>query len=315
MVSSRTEIAGSDLALLESAASKAEAAWAVLADRRCSPAEAAPLLELGWLRLAKGLGLAGEAAAPFARLTAPAVPGLDPATHARLQPALEKLAAQAASVRERDPELSRQELDLLAAALATCARASLRRASPPALRKVLLKRAPVLVAVAAFAVGLAALAMPRRAAETGWRGRYYKGTDFKGAPREQRDPTISFFWDTGSPLPGFPADLFTVRWDGCLRVDKAGVARFSLGSDDESRLFVDGRQVIDNWRPHSLTFANGTLQLMPGVHWVRVDYEEGTGDAAVMLKLGWDGAEPRPVDSWSVLYPGNSEPNPCASLK
>lgn len=301
------------LLLLRSAQAKAEAAWAVLADRRCSPGDAVPLLDLGWRRLAAGLGKAAAGEKPFAGL-AEGLAGTRASERPRIAAALDRLSAAAASVAQRDPDLSRGELELLASALATSAGSALRSLAPRSLARTVLRRAPAAVAALAFLGAVAAVAFPRHAPEHGWRGTYFKKDNLTGETRVQRDPAVAFFWDEGPPISGFPADHFSARWDGCLRVDRDGVARFALGSDDGSRLFVDGRKLIDAWQPHSMTFSAATMPLEKGTHWMRVEYQEQSGTASVLLKLGWDGQEPRPLDSWSVLYPGASETAPCASL-
>jgi hypothetical protein len=45
--------------------------------------------------------------------------------------------------------------------------------------------------------------------------------------------------------PSTEADSFALRFRGYLRVEKAGTYAFQLGSDDGSRLFLNGRTVID----------------------------------------------------------------------
>ena len=48
-------------------------------------------------------------------------------------------------------------------------------------------------------------------------------------------------------MEAFPKDKFTVRWETCLEVPKDMDVRFQLGSDDGSRLFVNGKKILDFW--------------------------------------------------------------------
>src|SRR5262245_34772825 len=47
-------------------------------------------------------------------------------------------------------------------------------------------------------------------------------------------------------------DDFYVRWTGVLRVPKDGRYTFYLESDDGSRLFLDGQQVVNNDGQHEM---------------------------------------------------------------
>ena len=294
--------------LLDSAAQKAEAAWAVLADRRCAAHDAIPLLHLGWSRLFAALG---QAAGP--------IPGLDAAESARAVAGLETLSLAASQLAETDPAApDRRELRWLAAALGRAAAASRGRlpaVGPPSRRgrKLLFGAVGLVVFLAGGAVF--ALAAPSKAPVHGWRGSYFRNHTLTGPAVEHVDPEIAFFWDNASALPGLPRDDFTVRWDGCLRVATAGEANFAVGSDDESRVFVDGKSVVDSWKPHSMTWRQGKVSLAEGVHHVRVEYGEEKGGASVMLKLGWNGAVPEPIDPSLVLVPTGDAANPCRSVR
>ena len=302
---------------LRSAGAQAQAAWAVLSDRKTRPLDALPLLDLGYRRLALGLGRPGTTEAPFAALLGGALPGLDAASRPRLADALARAAQAVATLPAGDPEPApeRAELSFLAASLAGCARAALAAGAAP--RSPIRRFAPWAALVGALGVAVVAVAVPRHAHANGWSGTYFPNENFQGAVKHRRDPVLSFFWDRSGPFPDFPTDHFSARWIGCLRTAHAGNATFAIGSDDGSRLFVDGQRLIDAWHGQSMDFHSATVALQPGVHVIRVDYMEIAGDAGLMLKLGWDGHEPRPVSRWNILYPGDSpsEKNPCAAVR
>jgi hypothetical protein len=60
-----------------------------------------------------------------------------------------------------------------------------------------------------------------------------------------------------------PADRFSVRWDSCLTLDVAQEVAFQLTSDDGSRLFIDGKQTIDNWGSTASRPAAGPSRSSP----------------------------------------------------
>ena len=53
----------------------------------------------------------------------------------------------------------------------------------------------------------------------GIEGSYYPQPDFGGTPVTRVDPAIDFDWGAGDPgIAGFPADGFSVRWEGFITV-------------------------------------------------------------------------------------------------
>ncbi|MFM7582042.1 MAG: PA14 domain-containing protein, partial [Caldilinea sp.] len=121
----------------------------------------------------------------------------------------------------------------------------------------------------------------------GWQASYWNNRSFVGAPALTRiDAAINFSWGVGSPAPEIAADNFAARWTRTLEVTEPGRYRFTLNSDDGSRLFIDDQLLINAWYDHgvSRTFS-ATLELAAGSHDVRVEYYERRGAATV--RLGW----------------------------
>ena len=74
---------------------------------------------------------------------------------------------------------------------------------------------------------------------------------------------------------------FGFRFAGYLEVKAAGRYKFHLGSDDGSRLAVDGKVVVDNDGLHGYTRRSGTVDLKPGMHKVVITFFERTGGQAL----------------------------------
>lgn len=75
---------------------------------------------------------------------------------------------------------------------------------------------------------------------------------------------------------------FLIRWDGWIRLPKAGRWRFTVASDDGSRLVV-GDTVVDQWRYQGLTSRGVDWDCQAGWLPLRVDYFQGHGDAGCRL--------------------------------
>ncbi|TWP48026.1 glycosyl hydrolase [Lentzea tibetensis] len=122
----------------------------------------------------------------------------------------------------------------------------------------------------------------------GLTGRFYAGVDLAGPPLLTRaDQTVDFDWPSGKPAEGVPATGWSASWTGTITPRKTGPHTFAITSDDGSRLFVDGEEVIDNWKDQAPTTQVGTVELTAGkpVN-VEVRYYQRGGGAR--MQLGWE---------------------------
>jgi hypothetical protein len=62
-----------------------------------------------------------------------------------------------------------------------------------------------------------------------------------------------------------------------------GSTTFTLGSDDGSRLYIDGKLVLDQWKLQSYATESLTTTLKAGPHTIVVEFYENYGSAAVTL--------------------------------
>ncbi len=115
--------------------------------------------------------------------------------------------------------------------------------------------------------------------------------DFPVIPADKKpvvkrvDETINF----ESTQEGFYGtklvDFFYVRWTGDIRIPKDGNYTFTLESDDGSRLFIDGKQIIDHNGLHAMEEKSGDAELKAGEHTLKVEFFENDVDAG--CKLSW----------------------------
>lgn len=73
-------------------------------------------------------------------------------------------------------------------------------------------------------------------------------------------------------------DSFAIRFTGYILIETAGAYTFYTTSDDGSKLFIDGTQIVNNDGDHGSQERNGSVTLIPGYHQIEVlFYENGGG--------------------------------------
>ena len=139
-----------------------------------------------------------------------------------------------------------------------------------------------------FAFGLlAVLIVPSTLAQGSnlWTAEYFNNASLSGAPivvRSESSPTNE--WGYNAPVPGLPADYFSVRWSKTDYVN-AGTYEFSLKADDGVRLYVDGVLYINEWHPAAGQFYQATVTLGAGTHSFVVEYFEATEIAYLLYNF------------------------------
>jgi hypothetical protein len=79
---------------------------------------------------------------------------------------------------------------------------------------------------------------------------------------------------------GFPGitdrfEWFAIDYNGRFWVSREGRYEFALVSDDGSKLYIDGKQIINNDGLHGEQTVPGQVTLKTGVHQIRVSYFQG----------------------------------------
>ena len=82
-------------------------------------------------------------------------------------------------------------------------------------------------------------------------------------------------------------DAFALMFTGHIVIEKPGKYNFFIASDDGSRFYIDGEQLIDNDGLHGMVEKKGTVQLTAGLHPIVATYfDNGGGDG---LNMSWSG--------------------------
>lgn len=98
---------------------------------------------------------------------------------------------------------------------------------------------------------------------------------------------------------GFPGvtnrfEWFAIDFTGAFTVEKAGTFKWRLFSDDGSRLWIDGAEIVNNDGIHGPDSQEGEVALKAGSHRLRVAYFQGPAEnVALQLFVTPPGAEER----------------------
>ena len=137
--------------------------------------------------------------------------------------------------------------------------------------------------------------------------------DFPDVPKEKK-PTVKRVDkeinvdSTSDNWPGTElGEHIFIRWEGVIKIAKDGKYKFFLESDDGSRLFIDGKQVVDNNGLHGMEEKEGEVELKAGNHEIRVIFFENEGDAGCKLSWSAEGMEKAIVPASALLHKKSAE--------
>ncbi|SHN08861.1 beta-glucosidase [Actinacidiphila paucisporea] len=116
---------------------------------------------------------------------------------------------------------------------------------------------------------------------------YYNNTGLTGTPVVTRnESSVDNVWGGASPAPGVNTTNWSAKWTGTLHPPATGTYQLSLTSDDGSRVYVNGQQIVNNWFNQGSTTRTGSVSLTAGqAVSIEVDYYNAAG--ASNATLGW----------------------------
>lgn len=132
---------------------------------------------------------------------------------------------------------------------------------------------------------------------------YYDEINLTGKKITRVDPTVDFDWGNGSPSTEIGADTFSARWTGTVTPRFSETYTFIVTADDGVRLWVNNRQIINQWVDQSPTTYRATIALGAGQAYpIKMEFYENGGGA--VAKLAWSSAhEPEKTIPSSQLRP------------
>jgi alpha-D-xyloside xylohydrolase len=116
----------------------------------------------------------------------------------------------------------------------------------------------------------------------GLTGHFFDGVDFDRPVGVRVDPKLDFVFDQG-PIDGLKPINYSIRWTGSLIAPRAGRYTFSTRSDDGVRLFIDEKELIDDWTQHPPKNDAANVVLSKGHHKLKLEYFQGGGGAEIHL--------------------------------
>jgi hypothetical protein len=153
---------------------------------------------------------------------------------------------------------------------------------------------------------------------SGLTGHYYTwgGPNTPNEPKYNRvDPYIDFDWvQLASTDPNVDAHNFMVVWTGQIQPLYSETYTFYVSSDDGDRLWVDGKNLIDNWKDHPAVDDTATMDLEAGKKYdIRLTYyENNDGPASIQFK--WSSpSQPKQVILPCQLYPKTADQETAAA--
>jgi len=122
-------------------------------------------------------------------------------------------------------------------------------------------------------------------------------------PNMQRWKHYINYRNTGGRWPGFSrAHNFAVRWTGRVRFFRSGHYRFSLISDDGSKLWINNRYTINNDGLHGWRNREATRYIRAGWTMMRVEFFERGGHHGCLFRY----RGPDTGNRWKVVRAGGT---------
>jgi beta-glucosidase len=126
---------------------------------------------------------------------------------------------------------------------------------------------------------------------------YYNSLDLSGEPVYQATTRSAEHAWLGEVAPGVQPQGFSARLRGRFTPQESGAQAFGLSSAGLSRLFVDGREVIDNWTSQTrgdTYFGTGSTEVVARVEMLagqsyelRLDYSSQGATLLAGVRLGY----------------------------
>jgi hypothetical protein len=134
------------------------------------------------------------------------------------------------------------------------------------------------------------------ASSLGLQGSYYFDCNLTNLALTRTDATVNFNWNTQSPVPADnTGDMcFSVLWAGFVQPPTSGEYTFGValgGTDEQIRLWVDDRFIIDTWSPLVTSSVSmiGTVQLHSNTLYdIKLQYRDASVNNAAVT-LSWQG--------------------------
>ena len=93
-------------------------------------------------------------------------------------------------------------------------------------------------------------------------------------------------------------DNFAFRFSGYVDIKEAGEYTFQTTSDDGSKLFIDGNEIVNNDGLHAMVAKSGAVALKPGMIKIEVGYFEATYQEGLKVSYKVPGGSLEAIPVW-----------------
>jgi hypothetical protein len=132
-------------------------------------------------------------------------------------------------------------------------------------------------------------ATPNAGAAAGLIGQYFLGSAFQNLVLTRTDLTVNFNWSV-TPDPAVASRPFSIRWTGQVTAGFNQTYTFTVRGNVGARLWVNGKQLVNDWKAHRLKSDTGRIKLHAGTAYdLRLDSFQ-TGSAAGSIQVLWSSA-------------------------
>lgn len=134
----------------------------------------------------------------------------------------------------------------------------------------------------------------------GLQAQYFSATELSDPAVVRIDPQIDFNWGAESAAPAISTDHFSVRWSGQVEATLTETHIFTVTSNDDVRLWVNGQLLVDQ---STSAVSTGAIDLIAGQRYdIELEYVEESSDAAI--RLDWQSESlPQQVNPTQQLFP------------
>jgi alpha-D-xyloside xylohydrolase len=98
----------------------------------------------------------------------------------------------------------------------------------------------------------------------GLTGQYYNGMEFNSLITTRTDSIINYRWGMDAPMKGMTQDSFSVRWSGKIIAPESGEYTINTITDDGARVWINNKQIINDWTDHAPKINSGKIKLEAG---------------------------------------------------
>lgn len=96
---------------------------------------------------------------------------------------------------------------------------------------------------------------------------------------------VDYAWQQGSPDDEVLGDSFSARMTGYMEGKFTEEVTLEFIVDDGIRVWVDDKQIIDSWEPHSDAVVEGTFDMVAGkMHKLVIEYNDLGGGATCIMR-------------------------------